>query len=212
MSRAPWVLLCACALLAAAGCAARSAALPTVEVRLAQTPAEEAPRERLRERLSFNVTLIDRARLRYERPAELLGAAASDEGGDPQRLMQAGRSLHPGHGVVLLGTVRSSERGGGSKASVLVYQLALGCPGAVLEGPGDLKDCRGYLLRVPRTWPAEVYELEGVTLTLIPDGGTASGRLRARSVPGGFRAELEGEFLASRVELHPPGGVAAAAE
>ncbi len=195
------------------GCAARSARLPAVEVTLTETPKASAPRERLKEKLSFNVTLIGKAALRYQKPSELLAQAETATGGDPQALMRAARTLQPsGEGLVLLGTVRTQAKSGGSQTSVIVYQLALGCAKDGLSGPGDLEDCRGYLLRVPRAWPAEVYELEGVTVSLIPEGGTATGRLRARSAPGGFKAELEGEFAASLVHFDGGGTVAAAPE
>ena len=61
------------------------------------------------------------------------------------------------------------------------------------------------MLRVLRTWPAEVYELQDATVSLISEGGTAHGRLRAASGPGAFKAELEGEFAASIVELSTGG-------
>jgi hypothetical protein len=63
------------------------------------------------------------------------------------------------------------------------------------------------VLRVTRTWPAEVYALPEATVSLIAEGGTAHGRIRAKSEPGAFTSELEGEFAASIVELSPGGAV-----
>lgn len=194
------LLLAACALFAV-GCTARSAQLPAVEMRFIETPPEAAPTERIREKFTLNATLIGDAALRYLRPSDLLKEAEGTSGGEPLKLIRAGRTLIPGDGVVLLATVRAQEAAGGSAANVAQYTLALGCGQVDLDRPGDLKDCKGYVMRVTRTWPGEVYAIEDVTVSLIPDGGTAHGRIRARSVPGGFKAELEGEFVASIVEL-----------
>lgn len=183
------------------GCGARNAQLPAVEMRFYETPADAAPKERIKDKFSMNVALIGDATLRYTRPSELLNAAETDVGGDPAKLMRAGRTLVPGDGVVLLGTVPSQEASGGSATTLSIYTLALACDRADLDSPGDLENCKGYVMRVPRTWPGEVYAIEQATVTIIPHGGTAHGRIRAKSLPGAFKAELEGEFAASVVEL-----------
>jgi hypothetical protein len=191
------------------GCAARSSRLPGLEMRFYETPAEGAAKKRFHEEFTLNATLVGEASLRYLKPSELLRAAETGAGqGDPQRLMRAARTLVPGEGVVLLGTVRSTATGGGS-AKLAIYSLALACEKTNLDEPGDLRGCKGYVLRVTRTWPAEVYALQDATVSLISEGGTALGRLRARSEPGAFKAELEGEFAASIVELGAGGAVAA---
>jgi hypothetical protein len=170
-------------------------------MRFYETPPEGGARQRLHEEVLLNATLIGDAGLRYLKPAELLKAAETDAGqGDPQRLMRAARTLVPGQGVVLLGTVRSTSASG-SSANLAIYSLALACAKTDLDKPGDLRDCRGYVLRVTRQWPAEVYALQETTVSLISEGGTAHGRIRAKSEPGAFKAELEGEFAASIVEL-----------
>ncbi|HZA14688.1 MAG TPA: hypothetical protein VE618_09330 [Myxococcaceae bacterium] len=196
--------------IAAAGCASRSASLPAMEMRFYETSADAAPKERLHHKAFMNVALIGDAALHYTRPSELLKAAETDAGGDPQKLMRAGRTLAPGDGVVLLGTVRANDGAGGGTAALALYSVALGCQRTDLDAPGDLKGCRGYLMRVTRTWPAEVYELENATVSLIPEGGTARGRMKAQSAAGGFRADVEGEFTASVLELSrvqaPPSG------
>ncbi len=151
--------------------------------------------------------MIGDAGLRYLKPAELLKAAETDTGqGDPQKLMRAARTLKPGDGVVLLGTVRSASASG-SSTDVAIYSLALSCARTDLDKPGDLRDCKGYVLRVTRQWPAEVYALQEATVSLISDGGTAHGRIRAQSEPGAFKAELEGEFAASIIELGSGGAL-----
>ena len=188
------------------GCAARSSHLPGLEMRFYETPPEKAAKKRFHEEFTLNATLLGDASLRYLRPAELLKAAETDSGqGDPQKLMRAARTLVPGEGVVLLGTVRNTSRGG--SANLAIYSLALACEKADLDRPGDLRGCKGYVLRVTRTWPAEVYALPEATVSLITEGGTAHGRIRARSEPGAFKAELEGEFAASIVELSPGSAV-----
>jgi hypothetical protein len=111
----------------------------------------------------------------------------------------------PGEGVVLLGTVRNTS--GGGSANLAIYSLALACEKANLDQPGDVRGCKGYVLRVTRTWPAEVYALTEATVSLITEGGTAHGRIRAKSEPGAFKAEVEGEFAASIVELSPGSAV-----
>lgn len=185
-------------------CAARSAQLPVVEMHFSETPAGGAPQERLSEKFALNATLIANARLRYLKASELLKAAEVAEGGSPQKLMQAGRTLTAGDGVVFLATVRSNQVSGGSSANLIVYSVALGCARADLDAPGGLTGCKGYLLRVTRQWPSEIYELEEATVSLIPEGGTLHGRLSAKSVPAGFRADLDGEFAASIVQLEVP--------
>lgn len=205
------LLWCALLTLVNGACTARSSNAPGVEMRFYETPGEAAPVERIKEKFTFNVTLISDASLRYFSPADLLKAAETSSGdGSPQKLMRAGRSLTPGDGVVLLGTVRSQEAAGGSAANIAMYSLALTCGKADLDQPGDLKDCRGYVMRVTRTWPGEVYEIAEATVTLIPEGGTAKGRIKARSVPGGFKAELDGEFAATIVDLLGPSAIAEA--
>jgi hypothetical protein len=199
------------AALVLSGCAARSSQLPSVEMRFLEAPEKGVLKERMQEEFVLNTALIGDATLRYTRPSELLKAAESGTGqGDPQKLMRAARTLAPGEGVVLLGTVRSEASGGGS-AKLAVYSLALSCGKTDLDRPGDLRGCKGYVLRVTRTWPAEVYALEDVTVSLIPEGGTAKGRIRARSEPGAFEARLEGEFSASIVELAEGGALASGA-
>jgi hypothetical protein len=185
----------------ATGCAARSAQLPGLDLRFYETPANAAPRERIHEEVLLNATLIGDAGLRYLKPAELLKAAETDAGkGDPQKLMRAARTLTPGDGVVLLGTVRN-QSASGSSTDIAIYSLALSCAKTDLDRPGDLRDCKGYVLRVTRQWPAEVYAIQDATVSLISDGGTAHGRIRAKSEPGAFKAEVEGEFAASILEL-----------
>ncbi|WP_224242552.1 hypothetical protein [Hyalangium gracile] len=191
----------ALAAVCASGCAAQNSKLPTLDMRFYETPANAMPKERIHEQFMLNATLLGDANLRYLKPAELLKAAETGSArGDPQKLMRAARTLVPGDGVVLLGTVRNAATGGGS-ANMAIYSLALACEKANLDEPGDLRGCKGYVLRVTRTWPAEVYELKDATVSLIPEGGTAHGRIRAKSEPGAFKAELEGEFAASLVEL-----------
>lgn len=183
------------------GCAARSATLPGLDMRFYETPAGGAPKERIHEEFTLNATLMGEANLRYLKPAELLKAAETGSArGDPQKLMRAARTLVPGNGVVMLGTARNAAGGGGS-TNLAIYSLALACEKADLDRPGDLRGCKGYVLRVLRTWPAEVYEIQNATVSFISEGGTAHGRIRATSEPGAFKAELEGEFAASIVEL-----------
>lgn len=190
------------------GCAARSATLPGLEMRFYETPTGGAAKERIHEEFTLNATLMGDANLRYLKPAELLKAAETGSArGDPQKLMRAARTLVPGDGVVLLGTVRNTSGGGGS-TNLAIYSLALACEKTDLDRPGDLRGCKGYVLRVLRTWPAEVYEIQSATVSFISDGGTAHGRIRAASEPGAFKAELEGEFAASIVELGSGGASA----
>src|SRR5207245_11730466 len=100
-----------------------------------------------------------------------------------------------GTGVVVLGTARSLEEGAmsGSIADLAVYQLGLQCEAADIDVPGDLRNCAGYLLRVGKTWPAEVYEIAEATISLIPEGGTARGRVRIKSAQAGLTVQLDGE-------------------
>lgn len=204
--RHAWIAVLAAGILS--GCAARSSQLPALEMRFYETPEGGAARERLHEEFTLNATLIGAAGLPYLKPSELLKAAETGEGqGDPQKLMRAARTLVPGEGVVLLGTVRSEAAGGGS-ANLAIYSLALACAKTDLDRPGDLHGCKGYVLRVTRAWPAEVYALPEATVSFISEGGTAHGRIRAKSEPGAFKAELEGEFAASIVEMGSGGPVA----
>jgi hypothetical protein len=197
----------ALAAVSVSGCVAQNSQLPALEMRFYESPAEAAPKERFHERFILNATLMGSAGLRYLKPSELLKAAETGSNrGDPQKLMRAARTLVPGHGVVLLGTVRNEATGGGN-ANLAIYSLALECEKTDLDQPGDLRGCKGYVLRVTRTWPAEVYALQDVTVSLISESGTAHGRLRAKSEPGAFKAELEGEFAASIVELGSGGAL-----
>jgi hypothetical protein len=203
-------LAAALAAVLVSGCAARSSKLPGLEMRFYESPSEGVARKRIHEEFTLNATLLGDASLRYLRPAELLKAAETEAGqGDPQKLMRAARTLVPGEGVVLLGTVRNTSGSGGS-ANLAIYSLALACEKANLDRPGDLRGCKGYVLRVTRTWPAEVYAIPEATVSLIAEGGTAHGRIRAKSEPGAFKAELEGEFAASIVELSPSTAVSSA--
>jgi hypothetical protein len=192
------------------GCAVRNSQLQALEMRFYETPANAAPKERFREQFVLNATLVGEASLRYFKPTELLKAAETGaiNKGDPQKLMRAARTLVPGEGVVLLGTVRSGSSGG-SSANLAIYSLALACDKTDLDQPGDLRGCKGYVLRATKTWPAEVYALQDTTVSFIPEGGTAHGRIRAKSEPGTFNAQLEGEFSASIVELGSGGATAA---
>jgi hypothetical protein len=193
------------------GCAARSSSLPGLDMRFYETPPEGAARQRIHEEGLLNATVIGDANLRYLKPSELLKAAETRAGqGDPQKLMRAARTLEPGQGVVLLGTVRSTSASGRS-ANLAIYSLALACAKTDLDKPGDLRDCKGYVLRVTRQWPAEVYAIQEATVSLISEGGTAVGRIRAKSEPGAFKAELEGEFAASILELGSGGALSSEA-
>jgi hypothetical protein len=204
--RSAWTA--ALAAVVVSGCAARSSQLPGLEMRFYESPAEGVVKKRIHEEFTLNATLLGAASLRYLKPTELLKAAETGSGqGDPQKLMRAARTLVPGEGVVLLGTVRNEAAGGGS-ANLAIYSIALACEKTDLDRPGDLRGCKGYVLRVTRTWPAEVYALPEATVSLITEGGTAHGRIRAKSEPGAFKAELEGEFAASIVELSPGGALA----
>lgn len=170
-----------------------------VDVRLLETPGGAAPRERAAGRLLLNVAIVRNARLAHARTAEILKAAETPQGGSPQRLMRASRSLAAGPGVVFLGTARIQDPT--EVGQLDVFQLALSCESADIDLPGDLNGCAGYFLRVPRTWPAEVYEVPRATVSLLPEGGTARGRVRARSAPAGFAAEVDGEFTATLIEF-----------
>ncbi|MFL5320184.1 MAG: hypothetical protein ACJ790_11055 [Myxococcaceae bacterium] len=180
------------------GYAAKDARYPTVDVRYYET-SEGKAHERSSEQQSLNAALIRGSALQYKKATELLKAAETPEGGNPQQLMRAGRTLSNGDGVVLLATVRG-ESSGGSATKLAVFQVALNCDAAAFDGPGDLKNCNGYAMRVPKTWPAEVYDLQNVTVSIIPEGGTARGRMHGKSVDGNFGVELDGEFSASLVE------------
>lgn len=198
-----WALLAAGTL----GCAT-TPKQSSVELRFAELQDNALPRERTKETQTLSVALIGGAQLKFKTPAELLKAAEPPEGGggSPKLLMRAGRSFIPGTGLVFYGTARSTEATstGGSVAQLVIYELALGCEPTDPEAPGDLKACTGYLLRVPNQWPGEVYEITEVTASIIPLGGTTSGRIRARSKQSGFAVELEGEFTASVLEFASP--------
>src|SRR5687767_11612073 len=98
------------------GCAAaRGSNLPGLDMRFYETPSGGEARQRIREEGLLNATVIGDASLRYLKPSELLKAAETEAGkGDPQKLMRAARTLEPGQGVVLLGTVRSTSASGRS--------------------------------------------------------------------------------------------------
>jgi hypothetical protein len=207
-ARLAWMAALAAVLVS--GCAARSSQMPGLEMRFYESPKDAALKERIHEEFTVNATLMGSANLRYLKPTELLKQAETGSArGDPQKLMRAARTLVPGDGVVLLGTARSEATGGGS-ANLAIYSLALACEKTDLDQPGDLRGCKGYVLRVTRTWPAEVYAIQEATVSLIPEGGTAHGRIRAESEPGAFKAKLEGEFTASLLELSPGGAGASA--
>lgn len=146
-----------------------------------------------------SAVLVRGARLRYQKPADLLNAANENL----QALMSAGRSTVPGDGVVVLATLRT-EQTGGSSTTLVVVMIALECAAADLDKPGSLEGCKGYAMRVPKQWPGEVYGLSSATVSLIPEGGTAHGRLRAKSDDGAFVAEFEGELVASILEITSP--------
>lgn len=143
-----------------------------------------------------SAVVVRGARLRHQKPAELLNAANENL----QALMSAGRSVVPGDGVVVLSTLRT-EQTGGSSTTLVVVMIALECTSADLDKPGSLKGCKGYAMRVPRQWPGEVYGIGSATVSLIPEGGTAHGRLRAKSDDGPFVADFEGELVASILEI-----------
>lgn len=206
------MVLAASAAAIGAGCGAHSSQHRTVEMRFSETPSGQPARQRVHQKFALNASLIGEAALHYHKASELLNAAEGPAGGEWQKLLRAGRTLEPGQGIVLLATARAHEEAGGATSSLASYSIALGCAKADLDAPGDLTDCRGYLMRVTRQWPGEVYEIESATVSLIPEGGTARGRLRAKSAPGGFAAEVEGEFTASILELHPAAAEPASAE
>lgn len=190
------VLSALCAL--SLGCAAKDARYPTVEMRYYESN-DGKDSNRSVEHESLNASLIRGANLQYKKATELLKAAETPEGGSPQQLMRAGRTLSQGEGTVLLATVRGGTSGG-SSTQLAVFQVALSCEQTNFDSPGDLKNCSGYAMRVPKTWPAEVYDVQNATVSIIPEGGTARGRLHAKSAPGSFGVELDGEFSASLVE------------
>lgn len=146
-----------------------------------------------------SAVMVRGARLRYQKPAELLNAANEDL----QALMSAGRSAVPGDGVVVLATLRT-EQTGGSSTTLVVVMIALECAAADLDKPGSLEGCHGYAMRVPRQWPGEVYGIASATISLIPEGGTAHGRLRAKSEDSTFVVDIDGELVASILEITAP--------
>ena len=188
--------LCGGLLLGCSG--AKDARYPTMEIRYFEL-SEGQSKERSKNQEQLNATLIHGAQLQHKKAVDLLRAAETPEGGSPARLMKAGRTLVAGDGVVLLGTVRH-EASGGSATAKSVLSVALSCSAASFDEPGDLKDCNGYLMRVPKTWPAEVYDITGATVSIRPEGGVARGRIHGKSNPGTFSVELDGEFAASLAE------------
>ncbi len=170
---------------------------------------EGGPQTRYAYREPVNAVLVRGARLRFQKPSELLGAADTPSGGNPRLLMQAGRSVVPGDGVVLLGTIRT-EQTGGSISTLVVVTVVLECAGANIDEPGELKGCKGYAMRVPRQWPGEVYAISSATVSMLPEGGTARGRMRAKGESGAFSVELDGELVASMLELQAPPAAAPA--
>lgn len=186
------------------GCAAKDARYPTVELRYFESENGKSE-DRSVEKESLNAALIRGTTLQYKKATDLLKAAETPEGGSTQKLMRAGRTLQGGDGVVLLATVRGAGSGG-SAQNVAVFQVALACGPQSFDGPGDLHGCNGYAMRVTRTWPAEVYDLQNATVSVLPEGGTARGRLHVKSAEGHFGVELDGEFSASLLEYAQPDG------
>lgn len=187
---------------------ARDSRQRTMDVRyLAQVEGKTEERSKTSDQL--NATLILGAQLNHKKAVDLLRAAETPEGGSPSKLLRAGRTLQSGDGVVLLGTVRG-EATGGSATTVIVFQIAVQCAAATVDVPGELKECNGYVMRVPRTWPAEVYDLTSVTISILPEGGVATGRINAKSSPSTFTIAIDGEFAATIAEFSaaaaPTGG------
>jgi hypothetical protein len=174
----------------------------TMDVRyLAQSDGKTEERSRTSDQL--NATLILGAQLSHKKAVDLLRAAETPEGGSPSKLLRAGRTLVAGEGVVLLGTVRGDATGG-SATTVTVFQIAVECASANVDQPGALKDCNGYVMRVPRTWPAEVYDVSNVTLSILPESGVATGRINAKSTgTSTFSVAIDGEFAATIAEFTP---------
>ena len=187
-----------CVVLAAlSGCVAKGTKLPLVGMHFYQANGVTQD-ERIGGEFPFTVSLLSGVKLKFARASELLKVAEED----PRRLMRAARSLEISNNVVLLGTVRSQELSNGSATGVAIYQLAFTCDANDLESPGDLKNCSGYVLRVTRTWPGEIYEVASPTISVIPEGGTAIGSLSAASdTSSKFTVKLSGEFVASLVQL-----------
>lgn len=203
MSRSTTALVLGLALLEL-GCGARAVRAPELDLRFLEV-RDTAVEQRFAQRAPLSATLVSDAQLQFQKASDLLKAAETPEGGDPMKLLRAARTLAPGPGVVLFGTVRGNESTGGATTNASLFQLAIGCSGAgALDAPSDLTGCRGYLARATREWPAEVYDVVDVTITLIPEGGTVRGRLRLRSTETQFRAEVDGEFAATIVELRQP--------
>jgi len=170
-----------------------------MDLRFGQT-VDGAAQERAKYKEPVSAVVVRGARLRHAKPAEVLSAADPGTGGTPQLLMQAGRSVVPGSGVVVLATARTEESGG-SVAGLVVVMLALECEDAALDKPGELRGCKGYAMRVPRQWPGEVYGLSSAVVSVMPEGGTVRGRMRGRSDDGAFTAEFDGELVGSVLEL-----------
>ena len=177
------------ALVSSVGCVSQRALLMDISFK-------QGAETRATYREPVSAVVVRGARLRYQKPAELLNAANENL----QQLMSAGRSTVVGDGNVVLATLRT-EQTGGSSTTLVVVMIALECAATSLDKPGALEGCKGYALRVPRQWPGEVYGIASSTVSLIPEGGTAHGRLRAKSEDGPFVAEFEGELVASILEI-----------
>jgi hypothetical protein len=200
MSRTMFFAIATCSL---TGCVTSNTRMPLVDMKFISTPDKGEWTERANESHPLRVAIIRGARLTYPRPSDLLKAAEAPNGGSPQLILRAGRALSPGTGIVVLGTSRSlaDEAMSGSVTDLAVYQLGLECEAADIDAPGDLRNCTGYFLRVAHTWPAEVYEVRKATVSVLPEGGSARGRLHLQSAPAGLTVQLDGEFMASLVEL-----------
>ena len=187
-----------CALLASSsGCVAKGTPLPVVAMNFYKLNAG-AREERFAGEFPLTVSLLAGVKLKFSKASELLAVAEKD----PRRLMRAARSLEISNNVVLLGTVRSQELSSGSAAGVAIYQVAFTCDASDLESPGDLRNCSGYVLRVTRTWPGEIYEVAKATISVIPEGGTAVGSLTAASdTDAENTVRLSGGFVSSLAQL-----------
>ncbi len=186
--------------LALAGCTGPTAAGQLfVDMKFLDTPDQGDWRERASMRYPMDVAVIYGARLSYSRPPDVVRAAEIPKGGDPRLLLRASRALSPGTRLVFLATAQQPAPGG--VADVPVYQLALECDPTPIDTPGDLKGCAGYFVRVTRQWPAEIYEVAKATVTLIPEGGIARGRMRVDSKADKQQVKLDGEFTATVAEV-----------
>ena len=185
-------------LVVASGCVVTGAAKQPAVGMWFYEGAGSTQQERLAKEFPFSVAVITGAKLRFNTAADLLKAAQED----PRKLMRASRTMDPSNNVVVLATYRAQEQSGGSITGVAVYQMAFSCDPHDLESPGDLTNCVGFVLRVTRTWPGEVYEMSRPVISLIPEGGTAIGKLSGDSQPTSqFRVKLVGDFVASLGQL-----------